>query len=254
MKKAEKRANKLLEVEKKSFGEENLSFAASEAYKLLRANLLFALPDEGKNRVVGVTSSSSGEGKSTTVLNLSYMLAKAGKKVLLIEADMRLPSVTRRLGLSQAPGLSNLLAGMSGTKDVIQESGLHEKLKILSAGELPPNPSELLGSKRMKTLMEVLSTAYDFVFLDLPPVTEVSDAVVASQLTDGIIMVARQNYTDRRLLDESMRQLKFVKAKVLGFVMTHSDAVNRKQKYSKKSYNNGSYNYEKAETGDEAHG
>lgn len=235
-----------LQEEKNSFGE-NLSFAASEAYKLLRANLLFALPDEGKSRVVGITSSSPGEGKSTTALNLSYMLAEAGKKVLLLETDMRLPSIARRMDLAQSPGLSNLLAGISSTKEVIQDSGLHEKLKIMAAGDLPPNPSELLGSKRMQAVIEVLGSMYDFVMLDLPPVTEVSDAVVASRLTDGVIVVVRQGYADRRLLDESVRQLKYVDTKILGFVMTHSDSVSRKQKYSKSGYYG--YSYQKADTG-----
>lgn len=234
-----------LQENKYSFGD-NLSFAASEAYKLLRANLLFALPDEGKSRVVGITSSSQGEGKSTTALNLSHMLAEAGKKVLLLETDMRLPSIAKRMDLVQSPGLSNLLAGISGTKEVIQESGVHDKLKIMSAGDLPPNPSELLGSKRMQAVIEVLGSMYDFVVLDLPPVIEVSDAVVASQLTDGVIMVVRQNYADRRLLDESIRQLKYVNAKILGFVMTYSDSVSRKQKYSKSGYY--SYGYQKADT------
>lgn len=245
MKKGKRKADGLQE-EKSSFGE-NLSFAASEAYKLLRANLLFALPDEGKSRVVGITSSSPGEGKSTTALNLSYMLAEAGKKVLLLETDMRLPSIARRLDLAQSPGLSNLLAGICNTKDVIQDSNLHEKLKIMSAGDLPPNPSELLGSKRMQAVIEVLGAMYDFVVLDLPPVTEVSDAVVASRLTDGVVMVVRQNYADRRLLDESVRQLKYVDTKILGFVMTYSDSVSRKQKYSKSSYYG--YSYQKTDTG-----
>lgn len=241
-----KRGTDSLKEEKNSFGN-NLNFAVSEAYKLLRANLLFALPDEGKSRVVGITSSSPREGKSTTALNLSYMLAKAGKKVLLLETDMRLPSIARRMDLAQSPGLSNLLAGISSMKEVIQDSGLHEKLKIMAAGDLPPNPSELLGSKRMKAVIEVLSSAFDFVMLDLPPVTEVSDAVVASRLVDGVILVVRQNYTDRRLLDESVRQLKYVDAKILGFVMTFSDSVSRKSKYSKSGYYG--YGYQKTDAG-----
>lgn len=245
MKRRKRRADSLKD-DKYSFGD-SLNFAASEAYKLLRANLLFALPDEGKSRVVGITSSSPKEGKSTTALNLSCMLAEAGKKVLLMEADMRLPSIVKRMGLSQSPGLSNLLAGMTDTKEIIQDSGLHDKLKIMSAGDVPPNPSELLGCKRMQSVIEVVGTVFDFIILDLPPVTEVSDAVVASQLTDGVILVVRQNYTDRRLLDESVRQLKYVNAKILGFVVTHSNSLSRKQKYAAKGYYG--YDYQKADGG-----
>lgn len=202
-----------------TFGK-NLSFAAAEAYKLLRTNVLFALPDEDKCRVIGITSALQGEGKSTTSLNLSYMLAELGHKVLLIEADMRLPTISTRLGLKTAPGLSNLLAGVKSGKGVMQNSGIHENLFVISAGDIPPNPSELLGSSQMKTVVEVMSESVSFIILDLPPIGEVSDALVASKLTNGMIMVVRQNYANRRAVNEAVRQLKYVDAKLLGFVMT----------------------------------
>lgn len=201
---------------------ENLSFGAAETYKLLRTNIQFALPDEQKCRIVGITSSCSGEGKSTTAVNLSYMLAQDGERVLLMEADMRLPALAKRLDLQFAPGLSNVLAGLLKTSDAIQKSGLHKNLDFISAGGFPPNPSELLGAKQMKTLIEALSSSYDFIIMDLPPVTEVVDAVVASKLTDGMVVVVRQNYANRRALAETMQQLKYAEAKVLGFVMTFS--------------------------------
>ena len=128
---------------------DRLSFAASEAYKLLRTNLTFALPDENKCRVVGVTSAMRGEGKSTTSINLAYTLAEAGKRVLLIEADMRRPNLARRLAIDPAPGLSNLLAGLCQERDVIQDVGLLDSLKVITSGDIPPNPSELLGSDRI---------------------------------------------------------------------------------------------------------
>lgn len=221
---------------------ESLSFGASEAYKLLRTNIQFALPDEQKCRIVGITSSCSGEGKSTTAVNLSYMLAQAGERVLLVEADMRLPTLARRLNLQPVPGLSNVLAGLLNAFDTIQKSELHENLEFISAGDLPPNPSELLGAKRMKTLMEVLSSNYDFIIMDLPPVTEVVDAVVASKLTDGMVVVVRQSYANRRALAETMQQLKYAEAKVLGFVMTCSELQTKgKYKAYKKGYG---YGYE----------
>lgn len=216
------------------FGTE-LPFAAAEAYKRLRTNILFALPDEQRCRIVGITSASGGEGKSTTSVNLAYMLAEAGERVLLIEADMRLPTISKRLGLQLVPGLSNMLARQCNVNEVIQISGLHEKLLVMSAGDIPPNPSELLGSKAMQTLMEVLSGNIDFIILDLPPVTEVSDALVASKLVDGMLVVVRQNYAVRRALAETMQQLKFAEAKILGFVMTCSD-IQAKGKYKKYKY------------------
>lgn len=224
--------------EKATFGDK-LDFASAEAYKLLRTNILFALPDEQKCRVVGVTSSCSGEGKSTTALNLAYMLAEANEQVLLIEADMRLPTIAKRLDLNVAPGLSNVLAGLQDLFGALQKSGIQENLYFISAGDIPPNPSELLGSKSMAALMEALSGSFDFVILDLPPVTEVSDALVASKVADGMVVVVRQNYANRRALADTMQQLNYAEAKVLGFVMTRSDAQKKGKKYYKKTY--GSY-------------
>lgn len=214
-----------------------LSFAAAEAYKLLRTNLLFALPDEQKCRVVGVTSALSGEGKSTTSLNLAHVLAESGRKILLMETDMRLPTISKRLGLTKQEGLSNLLAGLCGEQEVLQPSGLQERLWIVGAGDTPPNPSELLGSGRMREAINSFSQAFDFIILDLPPVNEVSDALVVSRLTHGMIMVVRQGYATRSSVADAMRQLGNVDAKVLGFVMTHTDGQGGKYK----SYYKGKY-------------
>ena len=221
--------NPLQNEERSMFGKD-LSFAAAEAYKLLRTNILFALPDnQHKYRIIGVTSSSCGEGKSTTALNLSYMLAEAGEHVMLIEGDMRMPTISRVLNLQSSPGLSNILAGLSKIEDVLQESGLHSHLQIICSGDIPPNPSELLGAKSMGTLMEALAEDYDFIIFDLPPVTEVADPLVVSKLVDGMILVVRQNYVSRRALANTVRQLEYVNTKVLGFVMTHvSDGKNKK--------------------------
>lgn len=240
-KRAKSKKNQRSLAEAAVFGED-LPFAAAEAYKRLRTNIMFALPDEQRCRVVGITSASGGEGKSTTSINLAYMLAEAGERVLLVEADMRLPTIAKRLKLSSTPGLSNVLAGLLSACEVIQESGIHEKLEFISAGDVPPNPSELLGSKWMQTLIEVLSGSHDFIILDLPPVTEVSDALVASKLADGMVVVVRQDYALRRALAETMQQLSYAGAKILGFVMTRSDAQKKGnyKKYYKKGYENAS--------------
>lgn len=239
VKRVNKKNKRQMVGEQLTFGE-NLPFGAAEAYKLLRTNIQFALPDEQKCRVVGITSSCSGEGKSTTVVNLSYMLAQAGERVLLVEADMRLPMLAKRLNLRSVPGLSNVLAGLLNTSDAIQKSGLHEDMDFISAGALPPNPSELLGANQMRTLIKTLSGSYDFIIMDLPPVTEVVDAVVASKLADGMVVVVRQNYANRRALAETMKQLKYAGAKVLGFVMTCSEFQTRgKYKTYKRDYKYG---------------
>lgn len=224
---------------------DRLNFAASEAYKLLRANLMFALPDgEDDCRVVGVTSSVRGEGKSTTTLNLAYSIAEAGQYVLVIEADMRLPTMAKRLGIDGSKGISNLLVGMSKGSEVLQRTSLHPNLYVLPAGEIPPNPSELLGSERMKLTMDVLKRDFGYILLDLPPVTAVSDPLVASTLVDGMVLVVRQNYSSKRSLAETVRQLRFVDAKILGFVMTDSDTGSKgRKKYYKKYYKQYGYGY-----------
>lgn len=225
---------------------ENLSFAAAEAYKLLRTNIMFALPDEKKCRIIGITSSCSGEGKSTTSLNLANMLAETGAWVLLIEADMRLPTMCRRLNINAAPGLSNLLAGLIAPGEAIQGSGLHKQMRVITSGDIPPNPSELLGSRQMQDVLKDYANDFDFIVLDLPPVTAVSDALVISRLADGMVMVVRQDYASRRMLGEAMRQLQYVQAKVLGFVMTHAHTGSggryRSKKYGKYGYGYG-YGY-----------
>ena len=203
---------------------EKLPFLASEAYKLLRTNLMFVLPDEQKCRIVGVTSSFRSEGKSVTSVNLSFTLSKTDKKVLLIEGDMRLPSLSRKLTeLSPTPGLSNVLAGLKTPNEVIQHSARSQNWDIMTAGDLPPNPAELLGSDRMKSLLQELSESYDWIVVDLPPADIVSDALTLTGSLTGILVVVRRNYTDKQSLNDCMSKLNLIGANVAGFVMTDAD-------------------------------
>ena len=211
------------EKDRDAFIGEKLSFSSAEAYKLLRTNLMFSLPGEEGCRVFGITSSVPGEGKSTTAINLAYSFALAEKRVLLIEMDMRLPVLHQELAVLKSPGLSNLLVGSIKNSEVLQKSGLHEKMYLLTAGDTPPNPSELLGSSRMKLLLDSLREHFDYIVCDLPPVNVVADALAVSPLLDGMVVVARRDYTDRRALDLAIRQLQFAKAKVLGLVMTFDE-------------------------------
>lgn len=213
----------------------NLTFAAAEAYKLLRTNLEFSLPAEKKCKVIGVTSALRGEGKSTTSVNIAYTLAQRGGKVLLIEADLRLPTLAKRVRVKTRPGLSNLLAGQCGGNETLQSSGLISNLWVMTAGDIPPNPAELLGSANMEVTVNALSELFDVIVIDLPPVTAVTDALIVSKIVDGMLIVVRQNYCDRGAVDEVVRQMRFVDAKILGFVMTGADT----QKKGYKRY--GSY-------------
>ena len=217
------------EESRKTLGN-NLNFAAAEAYKLLRTNLDFSLPGEKKCKVIGVTSALRGEGKSTTAVNIAYTMAQSGGKVLLVEADLRLPTLAKRVRAKSKPGLSNLLVGQCSGNDTLQRSELIQNLWVITAGDIPPNPAELLGSANMAATVKALADVFAVIILDLPPVTAVSDALIISKLVDGMLIVVRQDYCDRGSADEVVRQLRFVDAKILGFVMTGADTQKKNYK------------------------
>lgn len=218
------------EQARKTLGE-NLNFGAAEAYKLLRTNLDFALPGGGQHLILGVTSSVPGEGKSTTTINTAYTIAQTGRKVLLIEGDMRLSVLAKRLRVHSRPGLTNLLVGQCTGNDALQKSGLNPNMWVMTAGDTPPNPAELLGSNPMEVTLKAMSEIFDVVLVDLPPVSAVSDALIISKHLDGILVVVRQDYCTKSMLDETVRQLRFADAKILGFVMTDADTQKKAYKH-----------------------
>ena len=222
-------------------------FATAEAHKRLRTNIMFSFAQESDSRVIGVTSSMAHEGKSTTSINLAYDLMKAGKKVLLIDADMRMSNFEKVLGIKKAPGLSNLLVGKDIDPACVQTSADLEGLRVIACGDIPPNPSELLSSNRMATVIEAFRKTYDYIIIDLPPIAAVTDALVVAKLTDGIVIVARQDYADKRLMDDTVRQLQHNHANIIGFVMNCSRVENKY--YGKNSkYKNYDYYQRKDET------
>lgn len=216
---------------------ENMNFAASEAYKRLRTNILFSFADNSACRVVGVTSALRGEGKSITAINIAYTMAINGKKVLLIDADMRIPSISKKLELPKGTGLSNLLVGLDKVTETFQRYNCSKHdigFDIIPAGDLPPNPAELLGSKRMSSLLNSLKQHYDYIFIDLPPICAVSDALIVSKVTDGMIVVVRQDYCRTDTLKDTVQQLEFVEANIIGFVYNGaSDGSGSYGKYGK---------------------
>jgi capsular exopolysaccharide synthesis family protein len=199
-----------------------LEFTAKEQYKLLRANLNFTLPENIKCPVIGVTSSMRGEGKSTTSINLSYVLAENGKKVLLIDGDLRIPSVAKKMDLPGTPGLTNLLMNADAYRLEDFKSPLLDNWYILPAGDLPPNPSELLGSRRMEVLLKAFEDRFDYIVIDLPPVNVVSDALAVSHLIAGMVVVIREDYAQKKEVENCFRQLKLSNVNVLGCVMNYS--------------------------------
>lgn len=209
----------------------NLSFAGAEAYKRLRANIQLSFPAGQKCCVIGMTSSNRGEGKSTTAINLAYTFAETGKKTLLVEGDMRLPNLAARLGLAETPGLSNLLVNMAKQEEVLQHSSVQENLHVITSGDIPPNPSELLGSERMKACLRELSESYDYIVLDLPPVNLVADALEVARVVDGFVFVVRQEYSSRKAVSQAIKQLEVVDAKILGFVWNYTASSSKNERY-----------------------
>lgn len=221
-----------------------LNFEGRESYNLLRTNLMFCTKRNDRNaRVIGITSSVHGEGKSLTVINLAYSIAESGRKVILVECDLRLPTLRRKLGLPKTTGLSNLLAGINSEKATLHKDVLIKGFDFVQAGDIPPNPSELLGSPAFINLIDNLSETYDVVLLDLPPVGEVSDALVASKATDGLVIVVRNDYTISSDLDYTLRQCELVGAKVIGFVYNSAVSKFKKNKYGYGNKYKYKYNY-----------
>lgn len=213
---------------------ENLDFTATEQYKLLRTNLSFTLPVKEGCSIIGVTSSMRGEGKSTTAVNLSYVLAESGKKVLIIDGDLRIPSVAKKMRIESSPGLTDLLKGDSPINLADLKSTRLPNWYIMPSGALPPNPSELLGSKRMEAAFKGLSEHFDYIVVDLPPVNIVSDALAISKYIDGMILVIREEYTEKKELETCVRQLRLSNVNVLGCVM--NETKSGKGYYSKYRY------------------
>ena len=199
----------------------NLEFTATEQYKLIRANLDFTIPENEKCPVIGVTSSMRGEGKSTTAVNLSYVFAEKGSKVLLIDADLRIPSIAKKLEVESTPGLTDMLRNKDALSVQVQPL-LLDNWFILPSGDIPPNPSELLGSSRMENVLNQLREIYDYIIIDLPPVNIVSDAISISSLITGMIVVIREEHTEKRELERCFRQLKLSNVNILGCVMNEA--------------------------------
>jgi capsular exopolysaccharide synthesis family protein len=171
------------------------------------------------NRAFVVTSSIPGEGKSTTTANLALALAETGARVVLVDADLRLPRLAEYMGLEGAVGLTDVLIGRAALADVLQRWG-NKDLFVLPAGQVPPNPSELLGSEAMVSLLQALNEQVDYVLLDSPPLLPVTDAAVLSSLTAGAIVVSAAGKVKKTEVAGAIRNLNQTNSKVIGIVLT----------------------------------
>ncbi|MFC4775854.1 CpsD/CapB family tyrosine-protein kinase [Paenibacillus sp. GCM10023252] len=192
----------------------------SEAYRTLRTNLQYA-QTEAPLQLLMVTSANSKEGKTTTLMNLAVTYAQSELKVLLVDADMRKPTAHHTFGLSNRTGLSHLLSGQASFGDTVQHSRIHG-LDVVTSGPIPPNPSELLGSSRMDSLLTSLRQKYDMVLIDTPPVLAVSDAQVVSVRCDGVLLVVNARSAKRQQAVKARNALEFVNARIVGVALNQT--------------------------------
>jgi succinoglycan biosynthesis transport protein ExoP len=202
----------------------------AEAFKSVRTNVLFSTAEEGMRSLV-ITSAGPGEGKSLVASNLSLALAQAGQRVLLIDADMRRPRVHEIFGGEQEPGLSNVLAGNAKTSEAIRKSAT-AGLWVMPAGHIPPNPAELLGSRRYTDFIASLGVHFDWVVLDTPPVMVVADSSIVAHQSSGVVFVVRADHTSRHAVRAAVEQLESANAHLLGSVLNRVDLVRNPYYYS----------------------
>ncbi|MEK3885262.1 CpsD/CapB family tyrosine-protein kinase [Paenibacillus sp. PL2-23] len=201
----------------------------SESFRALRTNIEYSSIDE-QLQVIMVTSAGPGEGKSTTITNLAITYAQTDRKVLLIDADLRKPTAHHTFSLSNRFGLSSVLSKQCKIEDAIQNSSL-SNMDILTAGVIPPNPAEMVGSKRMVELLEELKGWYDLILIDTPPLLAVTDAQIIATKCDGAILVVDQGRVKRDLAKKAIQHLEHVNARILGVVLN-----NVKRKASEEAY------------------
>ena len=198
----------------------------AEAYRSLRSNIEYSSFDD-EYRVIVVTSSVPGEGKSTTAGNLAIALAQSGNSVLLVDCDMRKPSIHKKFKISNAAGTAELLLRKKLFEEVANK--YNENLTIITAGKIPPNPSEMLASRAMTAFIEEMKKEFKYIILDTPPLQAVTDAQVLSTKADGVLLIVRAGSTKREMVFNSVDLIKKVQGKVIGTVL--NGVENKKNNY-----------------------
>lgn len=212
----------------------DMKFKVNEAYKVARTNLSFSLIKEGCKKMI-FTSSLAGEGKSTTSVNVAITLAQqVNTKVLIIDCDLRKPKVNRFFNLDNTPGLTNFLGGMNHLEEIVQKTECPD-LDAITCGAAVPNPSELLSSVAMASLIKKMEEKYDYIIIDTPPINVVIDALALAGSADGFVIVVKQGYSTKPQLRKTVETLEHANAKILGII------INGVQQESKNDYK---YHYE----------
>ena len=217
----------------------HVPFAVVEAYKTIRTNLTFLLSNS-ESKVFGITSPEAGEGKSTTAINMAIAFSQLGDKVLLIDADMRRSSIHKKIKIENNGGLSGILAGFYKYDEVINH--VSDTFDVITAGQVPPNPSELLGSARFKELVDEVGKKYSYVIIDTPPVDVVTDALVIAPQTAGLVLVVKDQVTPTDAINRTIEAAKFADINILGAVMNGANPKSSRR-YGYRKY--GKYGYRK---------
>jgi capsular exopolysaccharide synthesis family protein len=198
------------------------SFIA-EAYRVLRANLNYANPDVPLRRIL-VTSAEAGEGKSTTVANLAVCFAQAERSVLLVDADLRRPMLHAVFRQPHVPGLSSYLAGNALMEAILLKTHV-PNLMLTPSGPIPPNPAELMASRRMREFLDAASERFDVVLFDSPPILAVSDARALAPVVDGVLLVVQSGVVPQMSLTRAKEQIEAVQGRIVGAVLNQFDAA-----------------------------
>lgn len=227
--------------------------STAENYKSIRTNIMFSMPKTEGGKIITVASSQPSDGKTTTSINLAITFAQTGAKVILLDCDLRKARVHRYLELQRGEGISNILCGFTELDDAIKKD-VRKNLDCLTAGEIPPNPAELLESNEFEKLLSTLKERYDYIFIDTPPIALVTDAVIVMKRSAGVVVVVHQGVTAYDMLDFAMDKIQQISVKLLGVIMVGCEgqhgsyAYYRRNKYVyqyKKGYRYGyRYRYE----------
>jgi capsular exopolysaccharide synthesis family protein len=201
---------------------------AAESYRTLRTNIKYSSFDKEMKRIL-FTSSIPGEGKSTTASNIALAFAQEEKKVIIIDCDLRRSHIHKEFNVSNRTGLTNVLISKEDLNKHIQN--YNKYLDILTAGVVPPNPSEMLSSKSMSDLLDKLDKEYDVIIIDSPPVKAVTDAQILSRIVDGVVLVVRSGFSKKEAVLETKSEIEKVGGKIIGTVLNRAEGTREKYYY-----------------------
>lgn len=214
----------------------------TESYRMLRTNILYSSLDKPA-KVIVVTSTTPSEGKTITTANLAIVMAQAGSKVLIVDADLRKPGIYKVFGLSNKVGLTNLLVENKKLEEIVCKDGV-EGLDIITSGPIPPNPAELLGSKKFENFIKTAAEHYDYIIIDTPPCGSLADAAIIGRICDGVILVAAAGEVQIEAIQAAKENLQKVNVNLLGVVL------NKVKRHTSSYYYYYYYNYYYNEDGE----